>query len=272
MHVEMVRSILAHIGVPEEALQCGAHPPFYRPAALALREAGSSPTAIHNNCSGKHAGMLALAKDLGAPLDSYLDQGHPAQLMIRDAMAALSGLAPDAIPIAVDGCSAPTYALPLGAAAGLYARLMDPELLAGPLRSACRRVVGAMRAHPEMVAGTDRICTFLMREGACDLIAKIGAEGFYGLGFRREGRGFGIALKVADGNDERARPAAVIECLRRLAILSDAAAAALALRFVGPLRNHRGTVVGQVVPVLDLRAIDQDGVPGGSPLRRRGNH
>jgi len=256
MHVEAVRSILARIGVSEEALQCGAHPPFYRPAARALREAGASPTALHNNCSGKHAGMLALAKSLGAPLDTYLDPGHPAQLKIRDAMVSLSGLPPDAIPIAVDGCSAPTYAIPLSAAAGVYARLMEPEALPGPLKAACRRAVGAMRAHPEMVAGTDRICTVLMREGACDLVAKIGAEGFYGLGFRREGRGFGIALKVADGNDERARPVAVIECLRRLAILSDPGAEALAARFVGPLRNHRGTVVGEVVPVLNLQPVD----------------
>ncbi len=256
MHVEAVRSILARIGVPEEALQCGAHPPFYRPAARALREAGVRPSAIHNNCSGKHAGMLTLAKALGAPLDSYLDPGHPVQTAIRDAMAALSGLPPGAIPIAVDGCSAPTFALPLSAAAGLYARLMDPESLSESLRMACRRVVGAMHAHPEMVAGTDRICTVLMREGACDLIAKIGAEGFYGLGFRRDGRGFGIALKVADGNAERARPSAVIECLRRLAILTDPAAEALAARFVGPLRNHRGTVVGEVVPILNLRPIE----------------
>jgi len=252
-HVEAVRSILARIGIGEEALQCGAHAPFHHPSGVALREAGVTPSAIHNNCSGKHAGMLALSIMLGAPVHTYLDPDHPVQVRIRHTLAFLSGLPPGDIPIAVDGCSAPTFALPLAAAALSYARLMSPDGLPDSLGAAARRVVEAMRSHPEMVAGTGRICTALMRAGDHALIAKIGAEGLYGLGYRKDGRGLGIALKVADGDGDRARPAAVIETLRQLRILADGEVESLCSRFVGALRNHRGLLVGRVAPTLDLR-------------------
>jgi len=250
-HVAAVQSILKKIGLGEEALQCGAHPPFHRPSAKALREAGLKPSAIHNNCSGKHAGMLALSVHLGAPIAAYLDPEHPVQVLILESLTELAGRPASAIPLAVDGCSAPTFALSLAAAAALYARLVSP----GGLRSAdaVHRAVAAMRGRPEMVAGTGRICTALMREAPGGLIAKIGAEGFYGLGFERDGRGFGIALKVADGDGERARCTAVIETLRQLGLVTDQAASGLLERFVGEIRNHRGLSVGRVEPAFALR-------------------
>ena len=255
-HVETVRSILARIGLDEEALRCGAHPPYYRPAAEALRAAGTPPAAIHNNCSGKHAGMLALAVALGAPVDSYLEETHPAQRRIREAVSLLSGVPPSEIATAVDGCSAPTFALPLQAAAALYARLLAPGRLEEPWGRAARRATEAMRRHPEMVAGTGRLCTVLMERGRLGLVAKIGAEGFYGFGFVEGGRGRGVALKIADGEGERSRPAAAIAALETLGLLDAEAATDLRDRFVPLLRNRRGLEVGRVVATLSLAKPD----------------
>ncbi|MGH2668798.1 MAG: asparaginase, partial [bacterium] len=120
-HLDAVRSILRKIGLEDAALQCGAHAPYHRPSARALRAAGASPTALHNNCSGKHAGMLALAVHLGAPVASYLDPDHPVQILIRARIETLAGLPAGGARTAVDGCSAPTFAMPLRSAARLYA-------------------------------------------------------------------------------------------------------------------------------------------------------
>jgi L-asparaginase II len=252
-HVAAVRSILTKTGVGEDALRCGAHAPYHRPSARALEAAGQTPTAIHNNCSGKHAGMLALAVAIGAPTESYLEDDHPVQARIRKTVATLAGMPEGDLGLAVDGCSAPNFALPLDRAAGLYARLMTGRSLPADLREAAARAIAAMRRHPAMVAGTDRLCTELMRAGGGGLVAKIGAEGFYGLGYERDGRGFGIALKIADGDGNRARPAAALAALTALEVLGEAPAADLFARFVGVVRNHRGLVVGRVDSVLDLR-------------------
>jgi L-asparaginase II len=252
-HVAAVRSILDKAGVGEDDLRCGAHPPYHRPSARALEEAGLKPTALHNNCSGKHAGMLALAVALGAPTATYLDDDHPVQVRIRETVATLAAMAPGDLRLAVDGCSAPNFALPLGRAAGLYARLVSGRDLPAGLGEAAARAVDAMRKHPKMVAGTDRLCTDLMTVAGCGLVAKIGAEGFYGLGYERDGRGYGVAVKIADGDGNRARPAAAIAALTALGVLEEAPSADLFARHVGMLRNHRGLVVGRVAPVLDLR-------------------
>ncbi|HYV19393.1 MAG TPA: asparaginase [Verrucomicrobiae bacterium] len=252
MHVEAVRSILDKIGLPEAALQCGAHAPFHRPSAQFLREAGRRPSALHNNCSGKHAGMLALARQIEAPVERYLEEDHPVQRRIRDTIAALASVPAAAIPAAIDGCSAPTFALSLAAAATLYARLVEPEGLPSSLADAAGRAVAAMRRHPDMVAGTDRLCSDLMRASSAGLIAKIGAEGFYGLAWLDQGRGRGAALKIGDGDDgDRARPAAALALLRAEGALTAAAAEGLTDRYAPPLKNHRGLVVGRLRVMLD---------------------
>lgn len=250
-HLDAVHSILKKIDLDESALQCGAHPPLHRPSAAALLAAGASPTALHNNCSGKHAGMLALSAHLGAPVATYLDESHPCQTRVRAVVEELAGLEPGRARTAIDGCSAPTFAVPLGAAALLYARLLAPERTEG-VRAAAGRAVCAMRRHPEMIAGTDRLCTALMRECGNGLIAKIGADGFYGLGFERDGRGIGIALKIAGGDERSARSLAALEILRQLRVIAPDAAEALRDRFVAAARNHRDIVVGAVETVFDL--------------------
>jgi L-asparaginase II len=251
-HVRAVRSILKAAGLDEEALQCGAHAPYHRESARALRRRGRKPTAVHNNCSGKHAGMLSLAVHLGAPVDSYLDPGHPVQTLIRARIETLAGLPNGATRLATDGCSAPTFAMPLSSLALLYARLAAQTGAGDAPDPAVRRAVAAMRGHPDMIAGTDRLCTELMRAGRHGLLAKIGAEGMYGLAWEKDGTGFGLALKISDGEGQRARFSVTLEALRQLELLSDGEAAKLLDRFVGTMRNHRGLVVGSVGTIFRL--------------------
>src|SRR5262249_52736520 len=143
--------------------QCGAHAPFYRPAAAALARRGRAPSVLHNNCSGKHSGMLALAKHWGVPLRDYLAPDHPVQKAILKVLAVYSGAAEGALLSGIDGCSAPTFALSLRQAALAYARLLDPRFGTEEERAAADRIIRAMRSHPGMVAGTGRLDTALVR-------------------------------------------------------------------------------------------------------------
>ena len=265
-HLDTVRSILKKTGLDESALRCGTHSPMHPPAARELRAGGRESTVLHNNCSGKHAGMLALAVALGAPVETYLEPDHPVQVRIRAAIQTFADLPDGGLKMAVDGCSAPTFALPLNRAALTFARLLAP---AGPpeaFRSSARRVVAAMRAHPFMIAGTDRLCTALMEETGDRLVAKIGAEGFYGLGYERDGCGVGIAIKVADGDGARARHCIALRVLEDVGILSGPQAQRLRGRFVGDLTNCKGLKVGRVQPLFNLAVRKLVG--GERPTRR----
>ncbi len=252
-HLDAVRSILKKSGFKESDLQCGAHAPYYRPAALDLSRSGKKPTPLHNNCSGKHAGMLALARFLGAPARSYLSPGHPVQQAILEVLSRFTGAPEGAVLRGTDGCSAPTFALSLRELALGYARLLDPHFGTPEERGAADRVVGAMRAHPQMVAGTGRLCTALMRAIDRSFIAKIGAEGLYGMAYRVDGRGVGIALKISDGNGERARTTAAVELLVQIGLLGrEGADRILSAHSLPRVRNARGRVVGRVAPLFRL--------------------
>jgi L-asparaginase II len=249
-HVQAVVGILNRLGLDANALQCGIHPPSYPPAARALEEAGQPPNPLHNNCSGKHSGMLAQCLDRKLPIESYLDPQHPIQVTIKQTLAELAGISPDSIDMATDGCSVPTFAIPLAASALAFARLADPSRLSEPCRSALKRIAVAMMAHPEMVAGTKRLDTDVMRAGQGCIVVKGGAEGYYGLGLLPQG--LGIALKLEDGDAGRGRDAVVIEVLRQLGALDEKALAALSRYVAGPVKNHRGLVVGQMQPCFRL--------------------
>lgn len=245
-HVRAVASALAKAGLNESQLQCGAHAPFDADAATLLLKAGDRPSALHNNCSGKHTGMLALARHLKAPLESYLDADHPVQRAIRVSVAAAAGLPEAALGVATDGCSAPTFFLPMVAAATAFARLAAAN--AGDPRSeALRRVREAMTAHPALVAGPGRFDTLAM-SAMPGLCAKGGADGFQGLAVRVPGGNVGIAVKMWDGNGRVARLVAV-EALRQA--LGDIPPALAALG-AEDVRNHRGLVVGRLAPAFAL--------------------
>ena len=259
IHVEVVRALLARIGMPESALGCGAHLPFDEATAKRMRAEGSAATALHNNCSGKHTGMLAFALRIGASTEAYLDPSHPIQWRIHSVLATFTGGSEDAIAIAVDGCSAPVFGHSLRAMARSYACLMNPREsgIEASLAEAADRVVSAMIAHPEMVGGTSkRLDTDLMRVAGGRLVSKVGAEGVQLLGVKpceRYPRGLGIAIKIEDGDIRRARDPVVIETLRQLGLLDEEQIARLAPYARATVRNHRGLAVGEVRPCFQLR-------------------
>ncbi len=240
-HVAAVQSILSKIGLSDSALQCGVHVPFNPDAAKALRETGREPTALYNNCSGKHSGMLAQAVDRGLSTTDYLDPQHPVQVTIRRRFAELAGITFDEIGVGVDGCSAPCFAMPLRAAARAFARLAEGR------ENGLRRVKQAMLNHPEMVAGEGRLDTDLMRAVPQGVVSKGGAEGYHGMGLiRSDGSAWGVAIKIADGDGKRGGHPVVIEVLRQLGVLDEAALAVLQSYRGWPITNHRGLEVGEV--------------------------
>lgn len=243
-HLALVRAWLERLGLDERGLGCGAHPPLHGPSAERLIAAGSRPTRLHNNCSGKHAGMLTLARHLGAPLEGYARPDHPVQLLIHDTLAAFTDGRLEKPP-AIDGCGVPTWAIPLSALATAFARFAAPDDLPPQRAAAARRIARAMLRRPFLVAGTGRLCTALLEKGG-GLLAKTGAEGVYVATLPE--RGLGLALKVEDGAGRAAEPA-LLAALEALGWLPAAAAAALE-PFARPiLRNHAGEVVGRILPV-----------------------
>jgi L-asparaginase II len=259
VHLAAVSSILSKIGLDESALLCGAHTPFDPTAAAKLQREGRTPTALHNNCSGKHAGMLALAKFLNEPVADYINPAHAIQQQIRVALAMFADTPVDEISLAIDGCSAPVFGLSVAAMARSYAQLVAIEQTEIPERfhSAARRVVNAMREFPEMIGGTvDSLDTDLMRVARGRLISKVGAEGVQLLGVlpcAEYPRGLGVAIKIEDGDARRARDPVVIETLRQLGLLDQAQLARLERYAHSIVRNHRQLEVGAVRACFKLR-------------------
>jgi L-asparaginase II len=247
IHVETAARMLDRIGLSETNLRCGAHPPFDEKRAAEMLKSGEQPTQLHNNCSGKHAAMLALAKHTGADLETYERLENPVQQQILDCVAEFSDVPRDEVKIGIDGCAAPNFAVPIRAMATSFARLVSaPKSFDEQTREACRRVVSATLAHPEMIGGTDRLDTMIMRAASERIVSKIGAEGVYSAGVLPNPRwktGLGISFKIEDGDDQRARAVVLIELLRQLEILG-----ADALTDVSPLaiKNRRGDTVGRV--------------------------
>src|SRR5256886_370691 len=192
-HVEIVRDLLRRAGIDESALQCGAHWPYYEPAATAARHQMDEPLAVFNNCSGKHAGMLAAARALDGPLETYLDPAHPIQQRIRGVIEAFTGSPPSAIHYGIDGCSAPNPAVPLAAMARSFAALVTST------DETPKTVVAAMTQQPYLVGGTDRFDTRLMEITGGRLLAKGGAAGAHCTGDRRTGHGLAVKLESGDG-------------------------------------------------------------------------
>ena len=248
---------LARIGLDESALKCGVHEPFSAEVARELTRNQKPPNVLQNNCSGKHAGMLALALHVGAPTGSYDDWGNPVQRAIAATVADFSDIPLEQIAIGVDGCGVPVFGIPVRAMALMYARLVaPPDNFTQRTRDACRRIIKAMIDFPLMVGGTkDRLDTELIKAGEGRLISKIGAEGVYTVGVlpcREWPNGLGLALKIEDGDDHRARPPAVIEALRQLNVLTTNELAALASYAPTIIRNRRGDRVGEARAAFTL--------------------
>lgn len=216
-HLAAVRSILRKAGLQEGELQSGAHPPLNVAATEALTRAGKRPGPVHGNCSGKHAGMLALCAYRGWETGSYRSRNHPVQREILGAVSQMCGLGEGEVYIGGDGCGAPAFALPLRSLATGFARLASgtgndstPE----PFGAAVERVRRSMIGNPFMVAGTGRLDTRLMQ--SVDLVCKSGAEGVFAAGLPD---GTGLAIKVSDGAGRAVEPAA-LSLLGRLGVES----------------------------------------------------
>ena len=244
LHRDAVQALLDHAGLPASALGCGTHAPYHEPTAEALRRAGQAPGPLYCNCSGKHAGMLAVCRHMGWDEPSYRDPGHPLQRLIRDLLAELAGVAPAAIGHGVDGCGAPVWRLPLLGMARAFARLGTPDGLRPALAAAARAATATMAAHPRLIAGDDRLDTDLVAAGAGSLIGKIGGEAVHGGAWL--GAGAGWALKVGDGNRRAIGPA----LMRAAAIVGRPLPEdpRLARHLRPAVKNNHGDVVGHVVP------------------------
>ncbi|MCG8604549.1 asparaginase [bacterium] len=244
-HIAAVQNILNKIGLTDQHLGCGFHPPMSQLAAAERIKEGASESAIYNNCSGKHSGMLALAKYHNWPLSSYLDFEHQAQKRIKATVGFFAKLNGEAIGVGVDGCSAPVYYLPLKNMALMYARLAQGS------SSAAERVFDIMSGSPEMIAGTSRFDTELMRVMKGKVVSKIGAEGIRCLGVRGE-KPLGIALKIEDGS-RRASQAAVLEIMRQLDLITHQELRALESFQTPILHNHAGIETGTIAVEFDLK-------------------
>jgi L-asparaginase II len=257
IHVETVQSMLQRIGLDETALRCGVHVPFSAEAAQELARRQEDPNVLQNNCSGKHAGMLAVAIQVGEPTESYDQWSNAVQQNIGKMVSLFSDTAIDQIAIGTDGCGVPVFGISVRAMALMYARLVRPPSDCDRvIADACREIVAAMIQFPEMIGGTkERLDTELIRIGGGRLISKIGAEGVYTVGVlpsEKWPKGLGLALKIEDGDDHRARPPAVIEALRQLGVFTDEELEALVAYSPTIIRNRRGECVGEARVVFDL--------------------
>ncbi|HKG14928.1 MAG TPA: asparaginase [Pyrinomonadaceae bacterium] len=258
LHASTVARMLEKLGLDESFLKCGTHEPFDPATAERLRERGEKPTALRNNCSGKHTGMLALALQLGARPEEYDHADSPVQQSILRAVAKFAGLPALEIAVGTDGCGVPVFGMPVRAMALMYARLASPPAdFDEETRRACARIIRAMTARPEMVGGTkERFDTEVMRACAGCLVSKIGAEGVYTAGVlpcERWPKGLGLAFKIEDGEDRRARSTIAIESLRQLDVLNEDAQKALRPYASFPVKNHRGENVGEIRASFGLR-------------------
>ncbi len=234
-HVEAAASILKKCGLAPEQLLCGIHRPLG--VDLGVVQESASYHVLQNNCSGKHAGMLAACQLHGWPVATYIEPTHPHQKRILATLSEWSGLAESQIGVEVDGCSVPVFYLPLVNIAQMYANLATQA-------AEIERVYALMWQNAEMVAGTFRFDTELMRTLKGKVVTKTGAEGLQCLAVRHP-RPLGIAIKISDGN-KRAIPPIVLKLLWHLGVVTEQELRALQ-RFVLPeIRNHRKILVGRI--------------------------
>lgn len=244
-HTRAVGAWLARMGLSEADLECGAHPPYDEDTAATLIRRGEAPGPVHNNCSGKHTGMLATALHRGEPTRGYAELTHPVQQRILGILEMMTGQDLGQAPRARDGCSIPTFAVSLGGLAVAMSRLADPDGLPDRRAEAVAQVRRAWGGHPHMVGGRGRFDTALMTAVAGRVLTKGGAEGVHCACL--PGLGLGIALKVEDGT-ARAGPVAMGALLRHVGALGEDEAKALAGHLRPPLVNRRGFAVGEVRP------------------------
>lgn len=241
MHTERVGAWLARIGLTPGVLECGAHAPYDLATWEAMLARGEAPTALHNNCSGKHAGFLTTARHKGEPTAGYVGYHHPVQQRVLGVIEQMTGQDLSRAPWGVDGCSIPTVALPLEALAYGMARLGDTADLPAHRAGAASRITAAWAKHPELVGGTESFDTRFMRAVGGRILVKSGAEGVCCAVVPEAG--IGVAVKIDDGAGRAAGPA-MAEVLRRIGIIPDTEWEALAPIVRPPILTRRAVAAG----------------------------
>jgi len=243
-HIATVTRMLAGAGLDGSALRCGSHWPLHQPSAQALARSGGMASAVHNNCSGKHAGFLCVACSIGAAREHYTDPTHPVQRMVRAALEQLTGVPLTSDDCAIDGCSAPTWALPLVSLARGFARFATGMGLTPDRARAAARLREACAAHPWHVAGTGRFCTAIMERFGTRYFIKTGAEGVYCAALPEHG--LGVALKCDDGAGRAAEVMMAATLLRLSRSINEQEQLEPFTQVM--LRNRNGVTVGEVRP------------------------
>ncbi len=245
-HVETVLAWLDRIGCTPADLECGSHEPYAPEAQAELLRIGAGPTPAHNNCSGKHAGFLTLARHLGVPTAGYIRHEHPVQQRVLGLLEVMTGLDLGDAPRGIDGCGIPVIAVPLGNLALAMARLADPADQPEARQAACARIRAAIAAEPFMIAGSGRFCTRVIEATSGAALVKTGAEGVFCAALPTHG--LGVALKIEDGAG-RAAEVAMGRLLVRLGLVDETAAERLGLE--PPLHNRAGLEVGRLRAVAE---------------------
>ena len=248
-HVELARAMLAKAGLDAGALECGAHWPSSHQATIDLARTGGRPNALHNNCSGKHAGFLCTCRHLGLDHRGYVAADHREQEMVREAMEAITGAKHDVEYRGIDGCSIPTYAVPLKSLALGFARMVSGQGLGPQRAAAAKRLMSACMAEPFLVAGTGRADVALMQAAPGRIFVKTGAEGVYCAALPE--LGLGIALKCDDGAG-RGAEAIVASILARLLKADMELSSKLVEIAARPVESRVGAKVGTLRPAAAL--------------------
>jgi L-asparaginase II len=251
-HIRVVQLMLERAGLTEGQLQCGTHLPFNEKESERMLRAGEHPNQLHNNCSGKHAAMLALAKHIEADAATYTALDNRVQQEILKIISIFAEVQIEKIKTGIDGCAAPNFAVPLSTMAKSFINLISPpESFNSDIRKACARVVSAMTKFPELIGGSDRLDTMLMQAAPGKIISKVGADGVWLCGIlpsEKYPNGLAIALKIEDGDDKRARPVVAVAILKQLEILSGEDLPELSPM---PVKNRRGDIVGNVLAITN---------------------
>ena len=240
-HTECIGRWLERIDLDQHALECGVQAPMHEGTAKSLLSRSLEPDRIHNNCSGKHTGMLTMTRFLEEPLAGYIERDHPAQQHWFDALGEMADVSMRDLPWNRDGCGIPVIAMPLRSIATAFARFAIPDDLPSKRSDAVEQIRTAIAANPFMVAGTGRLCTEVMQLTGQRLLIKSGADGVYTAALPE--LGLGLALKIDDGNAEAAM-VSLLACLRELRALRTDELEALAARCRIPISNTRGTITG----------------------------
>jgi len=246
MHVERVLSVLKKIGLTEANLQCGVHAPFHKPTARRLLEMGEKIGPARNACSGKHAAMLAVCRYQGWDTTGYLELAHPVQQLMLKTVAELTGYPAEAIRTGRDTCGVPVFAMPLKNMALGYARLAGAGNLSEKRQQAITLIQQAMARYPELIAGTGRFTTAMLKVAGGALVAKDGAEASFGVGSIPGG--IGLAVKIEDGSDRALAPV-VVRVLEELGLLDARALAELSPFKVHEIKTWGGVSAGRLEAV-----------------------